>query len=270
VEIGFGGGEFLVRSAEAHPERNFVGIELEWPSVRRALRKVARANLESIRLVQTDARVAMERLFVPRSVQRVYSLFPFPWPKRRHIKHRLFSQSFLKLLNSRLAEDGEVLIVTDYKPYADWIVEELPGTGFEAELKGIPPRFSTKYERKWYAKGQLQFFELTLEKREHIEVLLKEDAQVMSYRVKQFDPDHFEPTDERGEAVVEFREFLYDAKRSKAMVRVFVSEKGLSQELWIEIVKREGYWQIRCARGCQVVPTAGVQRALALVRDGVH
>ena len=40
VEIGFGLGDFLVRRASRHPERNFVGLETGWPMVRRTLRKI--------------------------------------------------------------------------------------------------------------------------------------------------------------------------------------------------------------------------------------
>ena len=62
VEIGFGNGEFLVREAQAHPERNFIGIEPEWPSVQRAC--VAwRRRAPNVRLLLVDARIAMERLF---------------------------------------------------------------------------------------------------------------------------------------------------------------------------------------------------------------
>jgi tRNA (guanine-N7-)-methyltransferase len=269
VEIGFGGGEFLVKVARAHPEKDFVGLEIEWPSVRRALKKVSRAGIENVRVAQADARVAMERLFAPRSICRVYSLFPFPWPKRRHLKHRLFSRGFLKLVNSRLIHGGEALIVTDHREYANWTMEEAQGTGLDPLLTVGPPRFSTKYERKWCEQGQLQFFEVTLKKREHVEVPVKEDVPVMSYRVDHFDPDSFEPADERGETTVQFKEYIYDGRRRKAMVRVFVGEGSLDQEFWIEIVKKDRYWQIRCAQGCQIVPTVGVQRALALVHGAV-
>ena len=112
VEIGFGNGEFLVRRAQERPERHFVGIELEWASVQRALRRLAQAQATNVRLLLVDAHLALQRLFPPLALQRVYSLFPCPWPKERHAKHRLFSHTFLTLLNSRLQPDGEVLVVT--------------------------------------------------------------------------------------------------------------------------------------------------------------
>jgi tRNA (guanine-N7-)-methyltransferase len=270
VEIGFGNGAFLVRRARAHPERNFLGIDLEWPSTRRALRKIARASLSNVRLVQADARLAFERLLLPRSLRRAYSLFPSPWPKERNVKERLFSHAFLRLLNSRLEPGGEAQVVTDHRPYLDWVAEQLPGTGFEASWQAVPARFDTKYERKWQDGGQEHFYELRLIKRTHCQVPLKEDAKLKTYRVPHFDPDRFQPAGERGELIVEFKEFLYDPRRQKGMARAFVAEEGLKQEIWIQIVRREQDWHIGLARGCGFLPTVGVQRALDLARDAVH
>lgn len=267
VEIGFGNGEFLARRAQTHPERNLAGIEVEWASVQRALRKLALADVNNARLIQADARVALERLFLPRSVQRAYSLFPCPWSKKRHAKHRLFTHAFLRLLNSRLATGGEVQIVTDHRPYLDWLLEQVPGAGFEAHWQTIPPRFETKYERKWQDGGQEQFYELRLLKQTHLDIPLKEDVTLKIHRLAHFDPDHFRPAGESGEIAVAFKEFLYDAQRHKGLARVFVVEESLKQEFWIEIVRLEKGWTIRPARGSDVVPTAGVQRALDLARD---
>src|SRR5215470_652303 len=141
VEIGFGNGEFLVREAQAHPERNFVGIEQEWASVQRGLRRIAQAQVTNVRVLLVDARIALERLFTPQTVQRVYALFPCPWPKERHVKHRLFARTFLTLLNSRLASEGTVHMVTDHVPYLHWVLAQVSDTGFAAQWMTIAPRF---------------------------------------------------------------------------------------------------------------------------------
>ena len=46
VEIGFGLGDFLVQQAQAHPEKDFLGIELGWVFIRRALRKITLAGVK--------------------------------------------------------------------------------------------------------------------------------------------------------------------------------------------------------------------------------
>lgn len=267
VEIGFGLGDFLVRQACTQPEKDFVGIELGWVTVRRALRKIALSGVRNVRLIQADARVAFERLFRERSVHKAYALFPCPWPKNKHAKHRLFSQAFLKLLNNRLIDKGGLSIVTDYRPYFDWVQSQLDESGFEAQPGIVAPLFFTKYERKWQALGQQQFYELRLVKRQHVEIPVKEDARVKTYRIDRFEPERFMPSNERGEFVVEFKEVLYDPKRQKVMVRSVIGEDNLLQDFWIEITWRESVWHIRPAKGCGIVPTAGIQRALDLVHD---
>ena len=135
VEIGFGNGAFLVKHAQCNPERNFVGIEVAWASVRRALRRINQLGLENIRLLLVDSRVAFEYLVAPRSLDRVYTLFPMPWPKKKHIKFRLFSHEFLKLLNNRLTANGDARVVTDHEPYAQWIRGTSAGYGIFGDRK---------------------------------------------------------------------------------------------------------------------------------------
>ena len=265
VEIGFGLGDFLIQQAQTHPEKNYLGIELGWVYVRRTLKKIYLASVNNVRVMQADIQVALERAFLEKSLQSACSLFPCPWPKKKHAKFRLFSNGFLKLVNSRIADDGEVLVVTDSRSYLEWILSQVSGTGFEVCSKMVPPKFSTKYERKWVASGREKFYELRLTKHRHIEIPLKEDMHLITYRVDNFNPDRFEPPKSRGQIMVAFKETLYDPKQQKGMVRSVVGEDNLVQDFWIEIVRKEKLWHIRPAKGCSILPTAGVQRALDLV-----
>jgi len=166
VEIGFGLGEFMIRCAQENPGCNFVGIERDWKRLKKALNTIGRINavqpacdvIKNIRVIQVDAVIALERLFEPKSIDQIYSLFPCPWPKKRHIKHRLFSKDFFKLLNSRLKDQGSIKIVTDYYPYSVWLHQEAQGQGFDIKTKTIDPQFDTKFERKWCLEGQREFF----------------------------------------------------------------------------------------------------------------
>ncbi|HPD60543.1 MAG TPA: tRNA (guanosine(46)-N7)-methyltransferase TrmB [Thermodesulfobacteriota bacterium] len=267
VEIGFGNGEFLVRQALASPERNFVGMELKWGSIRRGLRQITRAGVNNVRLLQIDSRVAFDRLFLPLSIDHVYALFPMPWPKRHHERHRLFSYNFLKLLNNRLMIKGEAQVVTDCEPYFNWVLEQLPGTGFHVDTKISFSQFNTKYERKWQEKGQNKFFEINLVKHEHQELPEKEEIILKTYCINHFDPEKFFPTNERGEVTIQFQEFLFDPKHQKGMVRVIVVEDIFTQDFWIAIESRDGGWRIKVAPGCEIASTVGVQRALDLVYE---
>jgi tRNA (guanine-N7-)-methyltransferase len=267
VEIGFGNGEFLVRTAQEHPEWNFVGLEPEWASVQRGLRRIARAQVANVRLVLVDARTALERLFGAQSIHRVCALFPCPWPKERHAKHRLLSHELLILLNNRLESTGTVQMVTDQKAYLDWVLTQLPDTGFHAQWESVPPRFSTKYERKWSETGQQEFYDLRLCKVTHMASPQREDVTVQTHRIAHFEPTALQLGHAHGAIAVACKEFLYDPQRRKGLVWVFVTEDGLTQDFWIEIAGSDRGWVIRPARGCSIVPTLGVQSALDLVRD---
>src|SRR5262245_22753276 len=221
VEIGFGNGEFLVREAQAHPERNFVGIEQEWASVQRALRRIAQARVGNVRVLLSDVRIALERLFMPQTVQRVYALFPCPWPKERHVKHRLFAHTFLTLLNSRLVPEGTVQMVTDHELYLHWVHTQVLDTGFAAQWTTIAPRFGTKYERKWCETGQQEVYDLRLQKTTHVASALIEDATLHIHRITHFDATRFRLGTLHGAITVTCKEFLYDAQRQKGMVWVF-------------------------------------------------
>lgn len=270
IEIGFGNGEFLTQQAQAHPERDFIGLELEWPSVQRGLRHVTQAQVSNVRFLMVDARVALERLVLPGTVHRIYSLFPCPWPKERHAKYRLFATSFLCLANSRLIETGEVQVVTDAQPYLQWILEQFPDTGFSAQWTPVPTHFRSKYARKWASTGQQEFYELRLAKVAHKTIALTEDVPLQNRRVQHFDAERFRPEDVRGTIHVACKEFLYDPVRRKGLLWVFVTEEAFEQDFWIEIARRDHDWVIRPARGCGIIPTLGVQRALDLVRDAAQ
>ncbi len=270
IEIGFGNGEFLVQRAQAQPLTNFVGMELEWASVQRALRRLAQTRLTNVRLLQVDARVALERLIQPRTIAHIYTLFPCPWPKERHVKHRIFGHGFLKLLNSRLQPDRTAQLVTDHQPYMAWILEQVDGTGFDVQCESIPPTYRTKYEQKWLDKGQEEFYDIQLRKQHDQPVPLIEDVALQTHRLDHFEPSAFELTSERGTISVEFKEFLFDAARQRGMVWVFAIEESLTQNFWIEIAYHDHRWYIRPSRGCSVIPTTSVQRALDLVRDAAQ
>jgi tRNA (guanine-N7-)-methyltransferase len=169
VEIGFGSGEYLLRRASEYPDRLFIGIEKKSGLITDVARKVAIQNIDNIRLLDSCARNVFTCLFPACSLSRVYALFPDPWPKKRHIKYRLFSMQYLRLLNNRLISRGEALIVTDSEDYCNWVLKQLPGTGFEVESSTIPPQFDTRFERKWLEQDFRTFFRIQLRKTEHIE-----------------------------------------------------------------------------------------------------
>jgi len=271
VEIGSGLGEFLIRSALAHPRRDHVGIELNWERICKTLTRITaerqQDGLKNIRLLKIDARVAFERLFLPETIDGIYCLFPCPWPKKGHIKHRLFSNAFLQLLNSRLKRKGKVKIVTDFLPYREWILGEIEGSGFEVAANSVAARYDTKFERKWQKEGQREFYELNFTKTGSIAVPVREDTPLQAYQLKKFDPKRFYFQDQTGAISVIFKEILFDPLKQKAMVHVVASEEELTQHVWVTVMKKGKIWRVCKSDGQSVLPTPAVARAIELVYE---
>ena len=102
VEIGFGNGDNLVKMAAAHPERDYLGIEVHRPGVGRVLLMLEEGHLPNVRVICHDAVEVLERQIPPASLDEVVLLFPDPWPKKRHHKRRLVQGAFVELVTERL------------------------------------------------------------------------------------------------------------------------------------------------------------------------
>lgn len=274
VEVGFGLGEFLLQMADECPDRNFVGIEQDWERVKKTLRKIGlryqTTGVDNIRLLLVDATVALERLFEPLTIHRLFCLFPCPWPKKGHIKYRLFSENFFKLVNSRLIPEGEVRIVTDAVRYYEWVLEQIPSTGFKTTTRTIGPRFDTKYEKKWVQGGQKEFYEIALVKQGHIPVPVLEDRALKVYFAKRFNPDRFEFDAVVSDMTIALKDFMFDAERKKAMVHLVVAEKTITQHLWVMVAHSAKGWRVSKAEGHTVLPTRGVAEAIRCVYEEVE
>lgn len=267
VEIGFGTGEYITDLAGRDSGSNFLGFEQSPDRIVKTIRKIEQAGLCNVKVLKIDAALAFRYLLSKSEVQKVHCLFPCPWPKKRHAKHRLLSRDFLALVNSRLAGPGQMRIVTDHHPYADWIAEESAGAGFSLERRSIPPTFGTKFERKWSAAGQQAFDEIVLTKAADIHLSDQEVGEMKTYFLDKIDPARVGFGLLAGPVSVQFKDFIFDAGRSRGMVQAVVTENGQTQYVWIMIRRTANNWCLSAAPGSSVLPTAGVLKALEMARD---
>ncbi len=121
MEIGFGGGEHLIWHARHHPDVTMVGAEPFEEGVARLLTSIDQENLGNILIHDGDIRPVFSRL-KDSSIERIFILFPDPWPKARHHKRRLIDQDNLCEFARLLRDGGELRIATDIEDYARWIV----------------------------------------------------------------------------------------------------------------------------------------------------
>ncbi len=116
LEIGFGGGEHLIATAEANPGIALIGCEPFVNGVAMCLAALEGRDLPGLRLHAGDARDLLDVL-PPASLGRAYLLYPDPWPKRRHIERRFFGPANLDALARVLRPGAELRLATDVPAY---------------------------------------------------------------------------------------------------------------------------------------------------------
>ena len=124
LEIGFGGGEHLLWQAQQNPDINFIGVEPFLNGVAKTLRGIERLGLDNIRLYNGDVRDVLG-LLPAGSLDRVFILFPDPWPKLRHHKRRLINMDLIENLHKVLCAGGILRFASDIDHYVDWSLTRL-------------------------------------------------------------------------------------------------------------------------------------------------
>ena len=122
--LGFGGGEHMAAQAAGRRDILILGAEPFQNGVASALRHIEDADLKNVRLHDGDVRDMLARM-PDACLDRVFILFPDPWPKARHNKRRLVNEDLLAEL-ARLMRPGATLrFATDWADYADWTLERI-------------------------------------------------------------------------------------------------------------------------------------------------
>jgi tRNA (guanine-N7-)-methyltransferase len=154
LEIGFGMGETTAAIAAAHPENDYLGIEVHTPGVGSLLKQIDALGLANVRIIQHDAVEVLERMIPPASLAGCHIFFPDPWPKKRHHKRRLVQPAFVALLASRLAPGGYVHVATDWEEYAQQVLAVLSAEPLLANTAaGYAPRPASRPETKFETRG---------------------------------------------------------------------------------------------------------------------
>lgn len=172
VEIGFGKSEFLIDLAERESEYNYVGFEYSTKRVGVFLRKVRRRGVQNIRVLRENATPILPLLFDHQTINHFYILFPDPWPKKRHAKHRLIQDKNIDVFGDLLEPRGGLSLRTDAPHYARQMLDTLDANPQFENLAGegayaLRPRdaIPTLYQTK-FAKAGRSIYYLEYEKRQ--------------------------------------------------------------------------------------------------------
>ena len=125
LEIGFGMGDATASIAAAHPDNDYLGLEVHDPGVGSLLKQIKLLGLANIRIIQHDAVEVIQHMIADSSLNGVHIFFPDPWHKSRHHKRRLIQPGFIALLARKIVPGGYLHCATDWEDYAVQILRVL-------------------------------------------------------------------------------------------------------------------------------------------------
>jgi tRNA (guanine-N7-)-methyltransferase len=114
----------------------------------------------NLRLWPEDARRLLA-LLPPACLDRLFLMFPDPWPKARHAKRRFVHPAMLPVVARALRPGAEWRIASDDPTYQAWVEEVLATPAGRAAFERHPPATTrptgwppTRYEAKALREGR--------------------------------------------------------------------------------------------------------------------
>ena len=130
LEIGSGKGQFLVDMAKKFPDKFFVGVERNVTCSGITCKKLVEEEIVNAKLMFIDAEVLMKEI-KDDSIESIFLNFSDPWPKKRHHKRRLTTDSYLNNYYRVLKKGGRLIIKTDNVDLFAFTVENLEKSPFK-------------------------------------------------------------------------------------------------------------------------------------------
>lgn len=150
-EIGFGYGEHTIHQAILNKNYGIVACETYSNGVLSLLDKIENNEIQNIRIYNWDARELLEK--IPNSsIDKVFILFPDPWPKKKQNKKRIINAEFLDLLKLKLKNGGILFFASDILNYVEWTMN-LAKDKFQPLFKDLN---ECKKEPEWWIKTRYQ------------------------------------------------------------------------------------------------------------------
>jgi tRNA (guanine-N7-)-methyltransferase len=154
LEIGSGMGETSVTIARAHPEKDYIAIEVHLPGVGSLLKSIDAEGLANLRVIRHDAVDVLEKMIPDGALAGLHVFFPDPWPKKRHNKRRIIQPPLVALMARKVAPGGYIHLATDWQAYAEHMLEVLSAEPMLANsAKDYAPRPAYRPRTKFEARG---------------------------------------------------------------------------------------------------------------------
>lgn len=138
LELGCGKGKFLAQMAAAHPENNYIGIDITPKVLILTKRNIDRAyaaagrDVDNVRILTHDIERIRGMMSGQDHVSRIYINFCNPWNRKKgHKKHRLTHSRQLEQYRDFLVDGGEVWFKCDDEDLFEDSIGYFQEMGFE-------------------------------------------------------------------------------------------------------------------------------------------
>ena len=157
LEIGMGKGDFIINMALKYPDINFIGLEKYQSIVVRAIEKLEKLDLNNLKLICIDALELGDIFF--KEIATIYLNFSDPWPKKRHAKRRLTSDTFLPIYDNVFKGVKRIVQKTDNVGLFEYSIVSLSKYGYKIMDVSLDlhatdkDNVMTEYEKKFSSQG---------------------------------------------------------------------------------------------------------------------
>lgn len=113
LELGMGRGSFIIEMAKAHPNVNYIGLELDKSQTATAVKMIGTKKINNLKMICADAKDIIN--FFGKEIDTIYLTFSEPWPKKQDEKKRFTHVSYLKLYDRIFKKNKHIILKTDNK-----------------------------------------------------------------------------------------------------------------------------------------------------------
>lgn len=117
LEVGFGKGAFLIEAVPLHPDRNYLGIEIDKGLSLYVATRMAKRKFPNVKVTHGDAGRLLSQHLADRSLSALHVYFPDPWWKKKHRKRRVFNEAFAQQAARVIQPGGYLYLATDVAEY---------------------------------------------------------------------------------------------------------------------------------------------------------
>lgn len=155
LEIGSGTGDFALQYTHNHPERFLIAIERTHNKFNTFKNKLDQQK--NLLALHADARSVVVHCIPPNSLEKIFLLYPNPYPKKKQANQRWHNMPFFNFLLTRLKPSGELHFATNIEDYYSEFLQSTAAFGLsvikvESLTETSVPR--TAFEKKYLLRGE--------------------------------------------------------------------------------------------------------------------